>query len=146
MNDEFYNPTFWHWLLLACVFYGLEIVAPGVFFGFAATASGLVKAIAPDLAWQAQYLLFALFCVISLFGWKRFAKKSEDQETDQPALNQRNQRYLGRVVVLSEPIANGFGKIKVDDSQWKVTGEDAEAGTRVRVTEIDGSILHVEPV
>jgi len=84
--------------------------------------------------------------VISLFGWKRFAKKSEDQETDQPALNQRNQRYLGRVVVLSEPIANGFGKIKVDDSQWKVTGEDAEAGTRVRVTEIDGSILHVEPV
>ena len=148
MNDEFYNPTYWHWLVLACVFYGLEIVAPGVFFlwlGFAATASGILKLVVPDLGWHIQFTLFAVFIVASLIGWKKFAKDGRDEETDQPNLNQRNQRYLGRVVVLTEAIENGYGKVRVEDSTWKVTGDDAAIGTRVKVVEVDGSIFRVEP-
>jgi len=149
MNDEFYNPTFWHWLTLACVFYGLEILAPGVFFlwlGFAATASGLLKLMLPDMGWMPQYVLFSIFSVVSLILWKKFATKGKPEDTDQPNLNQRNQRYLGRTLILTEPIVNGFGKVVVEDSQWKVSGADAEAGASVKVVEVEGSIFRVEPI
>ena len=48
--------------------------------------------------------------------------------------------------VLSEPIEQGSGRVKVDDSVWRVTGPDAPAGTKVRVTGGDGAVLTVEPV
>ena len=58
----------------------------------------------------------------------------------------RTQRYLGRTLTLSEPIVNGIGKVKVDDSQWKVAGADAAKGTQVKVVSVEGSILQVESV
>ena len=39
---------------------------------------------------------------------------------------------------------NGEGKIKVDDSTWKISGADMEAGVSIRVVAIEGSILKVE--
>ncbi|HEY0917405.1 MAG TPA: NfeD family protein [Solimonas sp.] len=35
--------------------------------------------------------------------------------------------------------------MRVDDSQWRITGPDVPAGTQVRVTRADGATLHVEP-
>jgi hypothetical protein len=90
--------------------------------------------------------LFAVFCVVSLFCWHFYARNRGQTETDQPQLNQRNRRYLGRVLVLTEAIENGYGKVRVEDSTWKVTGNDAKIGTQVKVVEVDGSIFHVEPV
>lgn len=141
-------PTYWHWLALACLFLVIEITVPMAFFlwlSFAAAASAIVAFLVPDLSWQVQYLLFAAFCIISILAWHRFAKDGDVSETDQPTLNQRNQGYLGRTLVLSQAIVNGIGKVKVDDSQWKVHGSDAAVGSRVKVVSVDGSILHVEP-
>ncbi|RBP49220.1 NfeD family protein [Arenicella xantha] len=149
MDEQFYNPSFWHWLALACVFFGLELFAPGAFFlwlGIAATASAALKFFVPELAWGIQYLLFGIFSVLSLVAWKKFVRNDEDSTTDQPQLNRRNHGYKGRVLVLSEPIVNGFGKVRVDDSQWKVAGDDAAVGTKVKVVDVNGSILHVEAV
>lgn len=67
-------------------------------------------------------------------------------QTDAPTLNRRGQQYVGRVFTLSEAIVNGVGKIKVDDTLWKVKGKDTEVGKRVRVTEVDGVVLLVESV
>jgi membrane protein implicated in regulation of membrane protease activity len=44
---------------------------------------------------------------------------------------------------LEEPIVNGRGKIHVDDSTWRVEGEDCPKGARVRVTDAEGVILKV---
>lgn len=144
-----YNPTFWHWLILACAFMGLEMLAPGVFFlwlGLAALASAVVHFLLPSISPEIQYSLFAVFSILSLVAWKMFAKNSMEEETDQPALNQRNKKYLGRTLILSEAIENGVGQVRVDDSQWRVTGEDAAVGTKVVVTQVDGAILQVEHV
>jgi membrane protein implicated in regulation of membrane protease activity len=49
------------------------------------------------------------------------------------------------VFVLEAPIENGFGKVRVGDSLWRVKGNDAASGARVRVTGVDGVVLVVEP-
>jgi hypothetical protein len=53
---------------------------------------------------------------------------------------------VGRVFTLGNPIVNGEGKIKVDDSIWKIRGPDCEPGARVRVNGVDGVVLTIEPV
>lgn len=143
-----FDPTFWHWLVLACVFLVIEIVVPIAFFlwlTLAAVVSAAVAFFFPDLGWQVQYVLFAVFCILSLVTWRRFSNEGHVSETDQPNLNQRTQRYLGRTLTLSEAIVNGVGKVKVDDSQWKVNGQDAAKGSRVKVIDVDGIVLKVEP-
>jgi membrane protein implicated in regulation of membrane protease activity len=67
-------------------------------------------------------------------------------ETDQPFLNQRSGSYVGRTVVLLEAIENGRGKVQIDDAIWQVEGEDAPAGSKVRITGVDGMLLRAEPV
>lgn len=142
-----HNPTFWHWLILACAFLGLEMLVPSTFFlwlGLAAVTSAAVQFLVPSVGPEVQYALFGVFCILSLVAWKRFGKHSVEEETDQPALNQRNQKYMGRTLILSEAIENGVGRVKVDDSQWRVTGEDTAAGTKVIVTKVDGAVFEVE--
>jgi hypothetical protein len=81
--------------------------------------------------------------VISIVIWRRYFRTRPD-ETDQPTLNRRGEQYVGRLFTLTEPVVNGEGKITVDDSTWKIHGEDCPAGTRVAVTGVEGTILKVE--
>ena len=137
---------YWHWLILGGVLLILEMFAPGAFMlwlGFAAGASALVALIFPGLSWEVQILLFSVFCLLSLFAWKKMGG-TQEKPTDQPNLNRRGQQYVGRLFSLVDAIENGVGKVVVDDSQWKVMGDDAPVGTKVKVTGTDGTILLVE--
>ena len=64
-------------------------------------------------------------------------------QTEDTGLNRRGEQYVGRVFTLSEPIENGTGKLIIDDTMWKVSGSDLPAGTKVRVTGVQGAILEV---
>jgi len=138
---------YWHWWVIGVVLVILEVFSPGAFFlwmGIAAGIVGLLLLLSPELGWQYQLLWFALFSVVSILVWHRYLK-SHPIATDQPALNRRAERYIGRVFTLEEPVVNGQGKIRVDDSQWKISiAMDCEAGTRVKVVGVDGVVLKVE--
>ncbi|MFT5397200.1 MAG: hypothetical protein ACI85N_002418, partial [Gammaproteobacteria bacterium] len=71
-------------------------------------------------------------------------KKSNPNVNDQPNLNRRGEQYVGRSFTLEEAIVNGVGKIKVDDSTWKVKGSDMPVGMKVRVMSVDGTVFNVE--
>ena len=137
----------WHWWILGVALLILEVFAPGAFFlwlGIAAGAVGVVVYLLPALAWEYQLLLFSILSVISIVVWRRFFRlRAED--TDQPTLNRRGEQYIGRVFTLEAPVTNGMGKIRIDDTTWKIEGPDCEPGTRIRVTGVDGTILKVEP-
>jgi membrane protein implicated in regulation of membrane protease activity len=140
--------VYWHWLVLAVALVALEIASPGVFFlwlGVAAAAVGAVLWLAPELSWQIQLLLFALLSVASI-ALARLLLRKRPIRTDEPALNRRGERYLDRVLILDTPIENGVGRVRVDDTLWRVEGPDQPAGHRVRVTGVDGTVLRVEPV
>lgn len=137
---------YWHWLVVAVVLVVLEVFSPGVYFlwlGVAAALVGGVLWLIPELSWQVQFVLFALFSIASI-GLLRLLLARHPISTDEPTLNRRGEQYIGRVLVLSEPIENGMGKVRVDDTLWRVEGADAPVGQRVRVTGVDGAVLRVK--
>ncbi len=136
---------FWHWWIFAVALVILEVFAPGAFFlwlGIAAAVVGLLVFIFPALGWEYQLLAFSLLSVVSIIVWRRYFR-TRPADTDQPALNRRGEQYIGRWFTLSEPVINGVGKIRVDDSTWKIHGQDCPAGTQVEVTGVEGTVLKV---
>ncbi len=137
---------YWHWWVLGIFLVILEIFSPAVFFlwmGISAGLVGLLLALFPSLGWEWQMILFSTFSVASIALWRHYLKL-HPTKSDQPSLNRRGEQYVGRAFTLDEPIHNGFGKIRVDDTTWKVAGNDCPAGTQIRVTGVDGVILKVE--
>lgn len=140
------NLVFWHWFALGLVLLICEIFGAGgylLWIGVSAVFTGLVKWALPGLAWELQAVIFAAGSLLSVVLWRAHVRRNPPQ-TDQPNLNRRAAGYVGRVLVLSEPIVNGRGKVRVDDSNWEVTGADLPAGVRVRVTGARDMLLEVE--
>ncbi|MBL4852558.1 MAG: NfeD family protein [Gammaproteobacteria bacterium] len=136
---------FWHWWIFAVALLIIEALAPGAFFlwmGISAAIVGVILFFIPDMAPSIQWIIFAVLSVATIVVW-RMRLKNKPTETDHPTLNRRSAQYVGRVFTLDEPIINGSGKVTVDDSTWKIQGDDCEAGTKVKVTDVDGVILHV---
>lgn len=65
---------------------------------------------------------------------------------DEPQLNARAVKCIGRIVVLEQPIEAGRGRVRIGDSWWSVEGPDAGTGERVRVIGVHGAVLVVERV
>jgi hypothetical protein len=138
--------TYWHWFVLGITFVILEIFTPAAFFlwlGMAAGAVGLLLWAMPSLGWDGQLLSFAGLSVASIVLSRLYLTKNPIK-TDQPNLNRRGEQYVGRVFTLDQAIVNGVGKVKVDDSTWKVSGADCPVGERVTVIGVDGVVLMVE--
>ena len=141
-----YQPDFWHWWILGLALIIAETLLPGTFFlwmGVSALILGVLAWIIPAMGWEFQLMLFAVLSLVSIVGWRMWQRKHPD-ETDQPTLNRRGEQYIDRVFVLETAIENGFGKVRVADSLWRVKGDDAAVGTKVRVIAVDGIVLVVE--
>ena len=137
--------TFWHWLIAGVLFIILEMLLPGVVFlwlSIAALITGFVAYVSPDISLQWLTILFSGLSLISVVAGRTILKRSPIA-TDHPNLNQRGQQYVGRTFVLSEPIVDGFGKIKVDDTTWKVSGEDMPEAASVEVVGVEGIVFKV---
>ena len=147
MESLFTQLEFWHWLTFAVILIILEVFSPGAFFlwlGIASGAVGMVMFFYPELSWQSQFMMFAVLSVTSIITWRLTRGFFPERKPDVPNLNRRSEQYIGRICNLVEPIVNGTGKIKVDDSTWRVRGEDAPLGAQVRVIGVDGIVFDVE--
>jgi inner membrane protein len=140
--------VFWYWWIIALVCLVLEILTPGFFFMWLA-ASGLITGalvfLIPALSLNTQIFIFSILAIAAVTLWYFYGKKIST-ESDQPLLNKRGAQYVGRVFNLHEAIENGQGKIKVDDSIWKVHGEDCDIHTKVKVVAIRGTVFDVKKV
>ena len=142
------NIDYWHWWILAGILLILEISAPSFFFlwlTIAAVITGFVLLVFPDFGWQYQLLTFSGLAVVSIVAFRRY-QRSRPMVTDQPSLNRRGEQYIGRTFTLSEPITNNSGIIRVDDSTWRINGDDLPAGSTIKVVGVEGVILQVELV
>ncbi len=136
---------YWHWWVLGLGLLVAEMLLPTGFVLLWIGASAIIVgalAWALPLNWQIELVLFSVLSLASFLVWKRFRPAAV--ESDRPTLNRRGDSYIGRTFTLKDPIVNGVGKLRVDDSQWRITGPDVPEGTQVRVTRADGATLHVE--
>ena len=135
----------WGWLVFAALLGMGEVLMPGVFLiwvALAATVTGLIALLLP-VSVPVQLLIFALLCLLSVWGGRRWYAANPVDSQD-PLLNDRTARLIGEVVLVVEPIEAGRGRVKVGDSVWSCRGPDAPAGSRVRVTGAEASVLQVE--
>lgn len=146
MEELFRHVDHWSWWILAIALLVLEAFVPGTFFmwmGIAAVVVGFILWLVPSMGWEYQIIAFAVISVASISSYRQYFRK-HPVETDQPALNRRGEQYIGRTFTLGEAIVNGQGKIRVDDTTWKILGEDCDVGSRVKVVGVDGVQLKVE--
>jgi len=140
----------WSWWVAGMMLLAAELVAPGVFLvwiGLGALTTGVLSLLFWDSGfwvWQVQSLVFAAFSVaFTLIGRKIMHGRGAD--SDEPHLNQRVASLVGRTATLEEPIREGRGRIRLDDTWWPVSGPDLPAGTRIRIAAGHGRDLTVEP-
>jgi len=134
----------WGWFILAGLLLLGELMMPGaylIWFGCGALVTGLI---APWLGfgWQGQVLLFAGLGLVAAIAGRLLLPPSK-RSSDHPFLNRRVEELVGRRFVLTEPISGGHGRVRVDDTVWRIAGEDCPAGASVVVTSVDGTILLV---
>jgi membrane protein implicated in regulation of membrane protease activity len=138
--------VFWNWWVLALILLVVELLAPGFFFLWMAASgfvTGCLLLLMPAIDTQLQVSIFSVLSVVAIIAWKLYGKK-HPIATDHPLLNKRGEQYIGRVFSLYKPIENGEGKIKVDDSIWKVHGADCDINTKVKVIAVRGTVFDVE--
>ncbi len=134
------------WWLLALVLIAVEMIAPGYFMlwiGIAAGVMGLVMLVAPGLSALAQAILFGVFSIAACLIYWKFIRPLAELRDDQPLLNKRGERMIGRRVIVVEAIVNGRGKVSVGDGQWLVEGPDLPVGSQVEVVAVNGATLKV---
>jgi membrane protein implicated in regulation of membrane protease activity len=139
---------YWQWWTVGGVLMVIEVFAPGFVFmwlGVSAIVTGFLVLALPGLAWQWQLLAFACLAVASAVGWLVYRRRHPPPPTDQPNLNRRGDRYVGRTATLVTPIVNGVGRAELGDTTWSVIGPDLPAGARVRITGSRGTRLEVQP-
>lgn len=140
----------WAWMVLGFVLLAAEIVVPGIFLlwiGLAAIVTSLLSLAlwgAPFWVWQVQWLVFLALSLVAAWGGRR-VMVARAELSEEPLLNRREAQLVGRTATLGEPIREGYGRIRLDDTLWRVRGPDLATGARVRVVAVERSELVVEP-
>ena len=140
----------YHWLALAAILIGLEMVMPTQYLiwpGIAAIVTGLIAFVA-DVGWPAQLAIFGVLSV-ALVVVSHYMPKSALGGERPAALNQRTDQLVGRTAVVADDFYNGHGAVTVGDTRWEaqsVDGSDLSAGTRVQIVAAESTLLKVKRV
>ncbi|GGH30402.1 membrane protein [Alsobacter metallidurans] len=136
----------WGWIIAGLVLVGVEVLAPGAFMlwlGVAAIATGVITFVV-TLSGEATALLFAALAIGAVAVGRHFMRDLKPKAQDR-IINDRGGAMVGRLVMLTEPIAEGRGRVRIDDTVWRVEGPDLPSGTEVKVVGVDGTLLRVAP-
>ncbi|MFJ5330465.1 NfeD family protein [Pectobacterium versatile] len=137
----------WFWLSLGGLLLAAEMLGASGYMlwsGLSAVLVGLLTWVMP-LGWPLQGTIFAILTIVTALLWWYWLRK-RTLSRPQSMLNQRGQQLVGLRTTLTDPVINGFGRVNIGDSSWRVKSEqDLPAGTQVEVIAIDGITLHVRP-
>lgn len=136
----------WTWFAIGLLLAAAEIVAPGVFLIWmagAALITGLVTWLVPAIGLAPQIVIFAVLAIVFVFAGKRYLRSNPIVPAD-PKMNDRGAQAIGEMVVVTQAIDGGRGRVRLGDSEWLAKGPDAEPGSRMRVSGHDGVVLIVE--
>ena len=92
--------------------------------------------------WAIQAIAFSALAIGSLLLWQRFWTRPQVSALDP---HKRAHAYIGRTFHLTDPVLQGQGRLKVDDTIWRIRcEEDLEAECVVEVIGVDATWLIVK--
>lgn len=134
------------------IFFGLLIleVLTGTTYILWPAAAALIVALCAfilPIGWSMQFLLFFILSAVFLYlGHSHLKPKMKGGEPSD--LNDRARSMHGMRVKAIADFDTGRGRVQVGDTQWRASMEDgdAKAGQELRVVNVKGTTLVVEPV
>jgi hypothetical protein len=137
----------WLWLIGGVVLLIAELIAPGyslIFIGAAAITTGMLSMVLglPIALQLGAFAVLAFFA--ARIGGRRFYVSRYDYSADR-LLNDPAARLLGKIVVVVQPVNSHSGRVRLGDSEWSARGGPAAVGERVRIVDVEGNCLKVEP-
>lgn len=133
------------WLVLAMLLAVGEVVVPGVlliWFSIGAVIVGLLTLVfGLGIAMQLGLAAVTAFASVTLgrIWYRKHQVTSED-----PLLNDRGARMVGKIVTVVEAITATEGRAKVGDSVWPARGAAIESGRSARIIAVEDGVLILE--
>ena len=141
----------WAWIVAALLILGIEIIVPSTFLlwpGLAALVVGVITLLlgvdSPIWPWQLQVLVFLVLSLVIAYFGKQYMRSRNWDKSEAEDLNERGSQLIGKTAIVSEAIVNGSGRVRLGDTTWRVHGDDAKVGAKVRVVSADAATLTVE--
>lgn len=148
-KDDTFEQGVWIgvWFVAAAVLAVGEMLTAGFFllpFAAGAVASGLLAFTGVGV--PLQLITFVVVSLVSLFLLQRFARKDIHGEL----IPVGAARYIGASALVTKPVnrLRGSGRVMMGTEDWRATthqDEEIPVGAEVRVIEVDGARLVVEP-
>lgn len=149
-QDETFDQSTWTavWIISAAVLALGELLTAGFFllpFAVAAGAAGILALAGVGV--PAQIIVFVVVSVAFLWLLQRFAKKDVHGEL----LPVGAARYIDASALVTDPVnrMTGSGRVMMGTEDWRATSDTddvIDVGVEVRVIEVRGARLVVEPV
>ncbi len=139
----------WHWIVFGIVLLILEM-STGTFFmlglGIAAILVGILDSLI-DVSFTVELSIWIVLSILAIAGWFKWFR--ENPITDSGQSNYRLDT-LGMVMEDIQPHSRGkvtFDTPVLGNSSWHATSKlDIDKGTRVKIVQINGQLIEVEPV
>ena len=137
----------WYWIILGAVLFGAEIFAIEaqfylVFIGISAAIVGLLGWLGLDLAFWAQWALFGVLSLASMFSFRKALHSKVHGNT--PGFREG---LAGDHLILDNDIDAGqTDRVSFRGTKWTVINEGSatlKSGTRVLIERSEGLTLYV---
>lgn len=139
----------WRWIWIgAAIVLGIgEMLTAGLFmlpFAIGAIAAGVLAFFNVNV-WV-QVAVFLVVSIAALFGLRRFAYRESE-----PLHPVGAKRYVDATATVTEPVDRlaGTGRVRLETEMWRATTDlngTIVSGTEVRVVDVRGARLVVEPI
>jgi inner membrane protein len=139
----------WYWVVAGVALLLCELAIPVfvlVWFGLSAVLVGILLAILPSIGLTAQLGLWLLLSVILVVYWFRVFKPGQHKTR----VGMADGNLVGEVGLLTHPVAPfqkgevRFQKPLLGSEVWTcIAEEEIAAGARVRIVQVEGSLLKI---
>ena len=136
------------WLSLGGLLLAAELLGASGYLlwsGIAAALVGLLTWLLP-LSWEWQGVSFAVLTMVAAWLWWKWLSTRQRPDRQNGSLNQRGQQLVGLHATVLEPMSNGYSRVRIGDSTWRITSTaQLSVGDDVVITHVEGITLRVEP-
>ena len=146
--------TWWHWVALGLVLFGIEMMT-GTFdllmISIAPMLTALFAGLAPEglAGWQGQLVVFGIAAVVLVAGGRVFLTR-RGPPPEHPTLNKRMAGLVGQHGQATRDFVAGTGQVQIGDTVWGAEAVPGEppvlAGDTVVVSATDGNTALVRKV